>query len=448
MKKLNTNSIFFRLAILFIVTVIVILTIIILSFDYFQESNIDGKLFKTPISHIHKIIEGIEEGKFPEKSSGDYEKKPEGHKEQHWKNFRRFTISVFDGDKQSCCEGMYNFTLKEFLKNSKPVKGFENFVTYKNNSYLVLRKGKKTVIFGNKSLKMHKRMQFRFVIVQLTALIVLILLIMYYFIHRLLIPVNSLLPALNEIRKGNFKYQIDLSTNDEFQSIIESFNEMASQIDIMFKNNLLLIGNISHDLKYYLTRMKMQVEIDIEDEESRISFHEDIDKMTEYIDRTVDVYQANANKTQFKIESIDISTLISEKYRDADIDIEAFDNGIVINTDENYFSLILDNLYDNAMKYGLENASASTVKLTLKKIDCSFELIIKNRTEFNYEPNEMNLLFQPFYRKDISRGQDIQGTGLGLFIVRQISDSLELNTELSIEDGDVFTVKISGLLRK
>ncbi len=366
---------------------------------------------------------------------------------ERWRYFRRFTVSVFEKDKLVFSDAEHDFTLKDFLQKSKKVKGFENTVSYKNESFMVFKKADKMIVIGNKRRKRHRKIKFKSFTFQLAVLIFLLLLIIYYFIHKLLIPVNKLLPALNEIRRGNFDYQIDFSTNNEFQAIIESFNEMASQINIMFQNNLLLIGNISHDLKYYLTRMKVQVEIDIEDEDTKKSFNEDIDKMTEYIDRTVEVYQANANKTQFKIKSVNISKLISEKYNNADIEIKILENDLITETDENYFSIILDNLYDNALKYGISENSKSVVKLSLMKKNDLFELIIENKTSFNFVQNEMNLLFQPFYRKDSARSQDIQGTGLGLFIVRQIADSLELKTELSIEDGNVFTVKISGSLR-
>lgn len=448
MKKINTHSIFFRLAIMFVISLFVIISLIILTFHFFNQSENLEKAFLSPIEHIQKILEDIDETEQGTAFRPDLQGEDSGQvrllKQRKKRSFHRFSVSVFDGEKMIYSDKEHDFTLAEFKKESVKVKDFENTATFRNESYLIMTKGERTIIVGNRKRKHRDARPFRYAILQLSLPLFLILMLMYYFIHKLLIPVNRLLPALNELRRGNFDYRIEFSTNDEFQSIIESFNEMASQIKVMFQNNLLLIGNISHDLKYYLTRLKMQVEIDIDDPDTRNSMNEDIDRMTDYIDRTLEVYRSNLKESQFKISKVNVSELIREKYRHADLCISNLEKEVYAELDENYLNVILDNLYDNALKYGVEQQTAPRVTLSLKTVDDTFEISLTNRTSFKFDDSDMKLLFQPFYRVDASRNQEIKGTGLGLFIVRQICDGLGLDINLRVVDGDLFMVIVSG----
>jgi signal transduction histidine kinase len=94
---------------------------------------------------------------------------------------------------------------------------------------------------------------------------------------------------------------------------------------------------------------------------------------------------------------------------------------------------------DNACKHGVNPS------ISLEKHGEQFVLTIAN--QFADEPldeNELEMLFQPFYRADQSRAQQTPGSGLGLFIVRSIADAFSLQTEVTISKDSIFMIKLRG----
>ena len=68
--------------------------------------------------------------------------------------------------------------------------------------------------------------------------------------------------------------------------------------------------------------------------------------------------------------------------------------------------------------------------------------IIIRDTGFGIDRNQLAKIFDRFYRADDSRTKTIQGVGLGLSIVKKLSDLLKLDIKVESEpqDGTKFTI--------
>ncbi|VUC64944.1 sensor histidine kinase [Streptococcus pseudoporcinus] len=78
-----------------------------------------------------------------------------------------------------------------------------------------------------------------------------------------------------------------------------------------------------------------------------------------------------------------------------------------------YFVKAVKNILDNAFRY---SKKGSTIRLSLT----SERLIVENQPEYMLNKEELEKIFQPFYRPDFARSKKDGGTGLGLFLVKQI----------------------------
>ncbi|PKK88104.1 MAG: hypothetical protein CVV64_20245 [Candidatus Wallbacteria bacterium HGW-Wallbacteria-1] len=266
----------------------------------------------------------------------------------------------------------------------------------------------------------------------------------FFIANRLLRPIDAMMEGTRQMSSGNLDYRIPYpETNDQFTFIISSFNHMSERISNMFSNNLLIMGNISHDLKYYLTRLRMSAEVEIDDQELQKSFLEDIDQMTAYIDRAISAYRIGSRKMALQMESVNLSQLLTSRMSQHSIPCpqdSSIPENLKIKADKTYLGNILDNIMENARKYGTDpTASLETDQNT-------FRLTISNTIGKPMVKKELSLLFEPFYRGDRARAQDNPGSGLGLFISRQACEAMEFTLDADLQGNTRFLVILSGRL--
>lgn len=93
-----------------------------------------------------------------------------------------------------------------------------------------------------------------------------------------------------------------------------------------------------------------------------------------------------------------------------------------------YLVKAIKNLIDNAFNYTIANGE---IILRLEE-HC---LVIENQAERVLDEAQIQQIFQPFYRPDYSRNRKDGGTGLGLFIVKQILDKHQIRYKFEAVDG-------------
>ena len=112
----------------------------------------------------------------------------------------------------------------------------------------------------------------------------------------------------------------------------------------------------------------------------------------------------------------------------------------IVRTDANALLLVLDLLFDNARRHGMDS---SPIELHLSKREyppsCVIELVSSGLAP-PVDPNEVKRWFNPFVRGKESDGKQVEGTGLGLSLARQLTKSWGGDLELFQEIENGFTV--------
>jgi signal transduction histidine kinase len=127
----------------------------------------------------------------------------------------------------------------------------------------------------------------------------------------------------------------------------------------------------------------------------------------------------------YNMESTNLSELISRYiYRTYILnDIHQFDQDlkedIVADIDPEAFTSLLNNLLDNALKYSPDE---SDINVILSETDNQINLKIKDQG-VGITDEEKKQVLQKFYRIGNEETRESKGTGLGLFIVKQIIDA-------------------------
>ena len=116
-----------------------------------------------------------------------------------------------------------------------------------------------------------------------------------------------------------------------------------------------------------------------------------------------------------------------------------------IHADRNHLHEILNNLFENAIKY----TPSGMVSVNVAGDNNNVQISVKD-SGIGIPAEDIPHLFQKFYRVDNSETREINGTGLGLFLSRKLTESIGgfLDVESEYKKGSTFTVKLPRITRE
>ena len=120
--------------------------------------------------------------------------------------------------------------------------------------------------------------------------------------------------------------------------------------------------------------------------------------------------------------------------------IEKIEPDILIKADPEAINRIINNLLENAVKFGKQNG---LVELTLVSEDSQLIFTIKD-TGTGIAPDQLNKIFAPYYQKN-KKNKSRSGMGMGLAIVKNIILSLngKISVQSALDSGTEFTVSLT-----
>lgn len=201
----------------------------------------------------------------------------------------------------------------------------------------------------------------------------------------------------------------------EIAALIVSVNDMQSRIAALLKGRTVLLGAISHDLKTFITRLRLRAEA-IPDAEQLAKATQDLDDMTALIDDALAVARGTA--VSARREHTQLADLIEGDIGDrpggaVSFSNEATDGSPTVHGDAIALRRLFANLIDNALHHG------TRVHVTVATTEQTVSAIIDDDGP-GIPESERTAVFEPFYRLDPSRSRTTGGSGLGLAIAKQI----------------------------
>ncbi|MCW2973119.1 MAG: hypothetical protein JWN72_1392, partial [Thermoleophilia bacterium] len=115
-----------------------------------------------------------------------------------------------------------------------------------------------------------------------------------------------------------------------------------------------------------------------------------------------------------------------------EIRIDADDDLPLVSADSGHLRQVLDNLMENAIKY---SPDGGTVTLGIRSNGSTLTYEVRD-TGVGIPPAELPRIFDKFYRVDASMSRGIGGTGLGLFIVRELVRQMNGNIDVQSSSGE------------
>ncbi|HOJ63715.1 MAG TPA: HAMP domain-containing sensor histidine kinase [Spirochaetota bacterium] len=270
-----------------------------------------------------------------------------------------------------------------------------------------------------------------------TAILIPIIII---FSNTIIQPIIKLTKGAKSIAEGNLGIQVKYNSSDELGELSESFNYMSNELIKIKKIRDDLLATISHEIRSPLARIKGYTELlsDLklkknEQKEYFDAILDEVETLNNMTAEIIEISRLELNKERFLKEDIDLNIFFSQfkeymevqkKLFNIDYNITCEDN-LVCNLDLDKFKRVLQNIIQNSIK-----AKAKNILITVKK-DNNMALIICKDDGIGIPDDQLEIVFEKFYRVDKSRDRNTGGFGLGLAICKAI---------IKEHKGDIFFV--------
>lgn len=258
-------------------------------------------------------------------------------------------------------------------------------------------------------------------------------------------PVQEVVNATEEVMAGNYKYQIELTQQPLLRNVSHAINEMIKDLDKGKKYQMMIetmraefIANLSHDIKTPLTSIKIHAQA-IKD--GIVSTPEKMDKyidnilkksddMDDMLDELKVFNELELGTGNYVIETINfeyfLMDVVDELKYDVDsnnieLTVETHVNAPLMEFDPKKIKRVLSNITFNAVKYA--EVRPLKIHFNLQETTINLEPCLELSIHDNgvgVSDNQLDKLFEQYYRVDPARNQTISGSGLGLSIAKSI----------------------------
>ncbi len=246
-------------------------------------------------------------------------------------------------------------------------------------------------------------------------------------------PITNLARVAEKFGKGEEIEEYKPSGAAEIRQAGYEFDRMRKRIVRHLNQRSEMLSGISHDLRTPLTRMKLQIAF-IKDKDLANKLTEDINEMEKMLNEYL---QFTSSSYLEKNEHFNLTELINQiikKYDNQNISTNLFPE-IFINGRKNLIKRCINNLIDNAIKYG------DKVKVDLSKSSNNLFIKIEDNGP-GIDEKEYENVFKPFYKIDKGRANSKSSVGLGLSIASDIIRSHGGNIKLEKSSMNGLEVKI------
>ena len=285
-------------------------------------------------------------------------------------------------------------------------------------------------------------------------ILILLFLIARFFAGRSIKPVRTIIETSNQITKDNLQTRIPLPQNkDELYVLSENINNLLSRIENAIDREKQFTSDASHELRTPLAVIKGTMEVLIRKPRNQQEYEEkiqfcisEVDRLNHMVDQLLLLARFENQKQNVKQETIYLNALIldnltrfSEKSENKKLKIKTeFTEDYYLISDNYLVSIIISNLISNAIKYSNPNGEIA-IELGKTNDEVTFSI-----TDYGVgiAKNDLDKIFNSFYRSDVSNHPEIKGTGLGLSIVKRLCDllKLEITVESKLNQGTKFVL--------
>ncbi len=260
-------------------------------------------------------------------------------------------------------------------------------------------------------------------------------------------PLRKMSQITKEYATGDFSKRIEVKGTNELAELGNAMNSMAQSLSALEYSRRSFVANVSHELKTPMTTIGGFIDgildgtISQDEEERYLKIvSNEVKRLARLVSSMLNLSKIEAGELSLNLKKVDVSKLIfntllsfEQLINNKSIDIKGLDtmDTIRVNADEGLLGQVLYNLIDNAVKFTEEGGC---INVHAEQNSGITTVTIRN-SGAGIPADEIERIFERFYKVDKSRGLDTKSTGLGLYIVKSIVEMHGGTIEASSEPG-------------
>lgn len=284
--------------------------------------------------------------------------------------------------------------------------------------------------------------------------------------RRIIEPVTKLKEGIESVAEGNYDVTLETKVNNEFKGLLRSFNHMADQLQESSRlkeeyelNRKNLIANITHDIKTPLTSIQGYMETInegvITDPDTLKRYNETILNNVVYTNKLIDdlflFSKLDLDKVAFEFTEVEAQPFFFDMMEEMAFEVgelgfkwsykDKLPQNLKIVIDGKRIHQSIRNVIGNAIKYGAKEELAISVDSRVEEGWCVIDISDNGP---GIEKEELEYIFQRFYRIDQARTKDSMSTGLGLAITKEFIEAHDgdISIRSKVGSGTTVTIKL------
>ncbi|MEE1049064.1 MAG: HAMP domain-containing sensor histidine kinase [Clostridia bacterium] len=301
----------------------------------------------------------------------------------------------------------------------------------------------------------HQRMRyemFRILLMSMFLITAIAFLPSYFLAKRFSYSMKNITCTTREFAKGNFAARVAPYTERseilEISELAEAFNSMAADLEKAEEIKNAFVSDVSHELRTPMTTIGGFVSgildgtIPADRQEEYLTIvRDEISRLSRLVNTFLDITRLQSDKTIINMTNFDITELIriaiiglEQKIEAKNINVELSleEENCYAYADRDSITRVITNLIDNAVKFTNPDGNI-TISVTTRQRD----IFISVRNTGNGIPKEqLGMIFQRFYKTDKSRSENREGTGIGLYLVKNILNAHGRDITVDSREGE------------
>ena len=241
--------------------------------------------------------------------------------------------------------------------------------------------------------------------------------------------IDQLLKAIRIVREGEYSHRVQMGGGDELSQLAGEFNELTGRLQTTDEVRRRFVSDASHELKTPLASIRLLTDSILQNEnidrDTTREFVSDIGDESERLTRiteklltltrldaqpVVETAPVDVRAVALRVEHMLRPLAAAGEVR---LTMDLAENVRVMATEDDLYQIVF-NLVENAVKY---NLPGGTVDVGLAAENGKAVLTVAD-TGVGIPEEDLQKIFDRFYRVDKARSRAAGGTGLGLSIVR------------------------------
>jgi signal transduction histidine kinase len=243
-------------------------------------------------------------------------------------------------------------------------------------------------------------------------------------------PVKVLTRVAGGITAKELSQRVNVEGADhEFRALIDVINGMLNRLEISFRQAARFSADAAHELKTPLTILQGQLHqalqsapADSDEQRTYAGLLEEVQRLKGIVRKLLLLAQSDAGRLRLACERVDLTAELEALCEDVPLltpglTVQKDLAQVCVMADPDLLRQVAQNLFSNAVKY---NRAGGVLACRLWQEGETVNVTLANTTDSELGL-ERERLFDRFYRGDPSHNRNVDGSGLGLSLAREIS---------------------------